>query len=140
MVIVSCESKTTFTHLPKHSSTGIFNREGAHKRKKYVYQSILVNNLPKDKKELERLLASYHSKSRDSIFSDPDVSAFLTWFYHKNYSTSYFIDKADDPGGFSSEILSDYYEKFGIAEIETKRIGETNELKTEVIFANISNR
>lgn len=136
MAIISCDSKTTFTHLPKHSSTGIFNRDGAHKGKKYVYQSVLVNNPPKDKEDLEKLLASYHLKNRDSIFSDPEMNTFLTWFYQKNYTTSYFINKADDPGGFSSEILSDYYEKFGIATIETIRIGETNELKTKVIFAN----
>lgn len=141
MTIISCDSKTTFTRLPKHSNTGIYSRNGyeTHKGKKYVYQSVLVNNPVKDKKELEQLLASYHLKSRDSIFSDPEMSTFQTLFYHKNYTTSYFINKADDPGGFSSEILSDYYERYGIATIETKRIGETNELKTEVTLANISN-
>ncbi|WP_417873777.1 hypothetical protein [Xanthomarina gelatinilytica] len=134
--IISCESKTTFTHLPKHSSMGIYDRDGEHKGKKYVYRSVLVDNPPKDKAELEKLLSSYHLENRDSIFSDPEMSTFLTWFYQKNYTTSYFISKADDPGGFSSEILSDYYEKFGIAEIVTKRIGKTNELKTEVTFTN----
>lgn len=136
MAIISCDSKTTFTHLPKHSSTGIFDRDGTCEGKKYVYQSVLVNTPPKDKEDLEKLLSSYHLKNRDSIFSDPEVNTFLTWFYQKNYTTSYFIDKADDPGGFSSEILTDYYEKFGIATIETKRIGETNELRTEVTFTN----
>lgn len=134
MAIISCDSKTTFTHLPKHSSTGIFDRDGAHKGKKYVYQSVLVDNPPKDKVELEKLLTSYHLENRDSIFSDREMSTFLTLFYQKNYTTSYFINKADDPGGFSSEILSDYYEKFGIATIETKRIIEANELKTEITF------
>lgn len=138
MAITSCDNKTTFTNLPKHTNTGIYSRDGyeTRKGKKFAYQSVLVNNPAKDKEELEKLLTSYHLKNRDSIFSDPEMSTFLTWFYHKNYTTSYFINKADDPGGFSSEILSDYYEKFGIATIETKRIGETNELKTEVTFTN----
>ena len=134
ITMVSCESKISFTFLPEHSATGIYNRDNENKGKKYVYYSVLVNNLPKEKKDLEKLLSFYHLKFRDSIFNNPDMDTFLTWFYQKNHTTSYFINKADDPGGFSSEILSDYYEKFGIATIKTTRIRETNDLKTEITF------
>ena len=133
--VVSCENGTTFTKLPKHTGTGKYDRDDERKGKKYVYQSVLVNNPSGDKKRLEKQMFSYHFKNRDSIFSDIEVITFSTFFYLKNNRTSYFIDNADDPGGFSSEILFDYYKQYGIAEIETKRIGNTGELKTEITFA-----
>lgn len=81
--MVSCESKISFTFLPEHSATGIYNRDNENKGKKYVYYSVLVNNLPKEKKDLEKLLSFYHLKFRDSIFNNPDMDTFLTWFYQK---------------------------------------------------------
>ncbi len=136
-LIVSCESKTTFTELPKHTETGVYDRDDQRKGKKYVYQSVLINNPPKDKKILEKQLSSYHSKNRGSIFSDNEAVTFSTLFYLKNHKTSYFINHADDPGGFSSEILTDYYDTFGIAEIKTKRISAPFLLKTETTFTEI---
>ncbi|MFI0430153.1 hypothetical protein [Mariniflexile sp. HMF6888] len=136
MVIVSCESKTTFTKLPKHTETGMYDRDDERKGKKYVYQSVLVNNPTSYKKSLEKQLFSYHLKSRDSIFSDSEVITFSTLFYIENHKTSYFINHADDSGGFSSEVLLNYYKQYGIAEIETKQIDNSSELKTEIIFAN----
>lgn len=103
------------------------------KGKKYVYYSVLVNNLPKEKKDLEKLLSFYHLKFRDSIFNNPDMDTFLTWFYQKIHNIL-FYNKADDPGGFSSEILPGYYEKIWYCNNKTTRIRETNELKTEITF------
>lgn len=131
---LSCEKETTFTKLPKHSETGKYDRDDERKGKKYVYQSVLVNNPPRDEKTLEKMLYSYHQKNKDSIFLDIEVITFYTYFYLRNSRTSYFIDNADDPGGFSSEILSDYYKKYGIAEINTKRIENTKRLKTELLL------
>ncbi len=118
-----------------HKETGIYDRNDERKGKKYTYQSVLVNNLPADKKILEELLLSYHSKNNDFIFSDTEVITLSTFYYFKNSKTSYFIDAADDPGGFSSEILFDYYKQYGIAEVVTKRIDSTGELKTEINLA-----
>lgn len=135
MAMAACESKTMFTPLPKHTETGIYDRDDERKGKKYVYQSVLVNNPPRDKKSMKKLLASYHSKNMDSVFSDIEVITLSSFFYYKNGRTSYFINSSDDPGGFSSEILIDYYKQYGIAEMQTKRIGNTAALKTEITFA-----
>jgi hypothetical protein len=134
--IGACEGNITFTELPKHTETGMYDRDDERKGKKYVYQSVLVNHPTKDKKSLENQLSSYHLKNRDSIFSDSEVITFSTLFYIENHKTAYFVDHVDDPGGFSSEELIDYYNEFGIAEIITKRIGNTEELKTGITFAN----
>ena len=133
---VSCESRTIFTKLPRHTEMGRYDRDDERKGKKYIYQSVLVNNSSRDKKSLEKQMFSYHLKNMDSVFSDIEVITLSTFFYLKNNRTSYFINNADDPGGFSSEILFEYYKHYGIAEIGTKRISNTGELKTEITFAN----
>lgn len=66
--MVSCESKISFTFLPEHSATGIYNRDNENKGKKYVYYSVLVNNLPKEKKDLEKLLSFYSFKIQGLYF------------------------------------------------------------------------
>ncbi len=133
--IVSCENGVTFTELIKHTETGRYDRDDERKGKKYVYQSVLVNNPSGDKKSLEKQMFSYHLKNMDSVFSDTEVITLSTFFYLKNNRTSYFINNADDPGGFSSKMLLDYFKQYGIAEVSTKRIGNTRELKTEITFA-----
>lgn len=133
---MSCKKEITFIALKKHVETGVYDRDDERKGKKYVYQSAIVVDFPEKKEELEPLLLNYHNKSIDSIFQDEKVINFLTTFYVKNNKTSYFIENADDPGGFSSEILIDYYEEFGIAEIKTKRLSNSKELETEVSFVN----
>lgn len=134
--MMSCKKEIAFIALKKHVETGVYDRDDERKGKKYVYQSTIVVDFPEKKEELEPLLLSYHKKSIDSIFQDEKVINFLTTFYVKNNKTSYFIENADDPGGFSSEILIDYYKEFGIAEIKTRRLSNSKELQTEVSFVN----
>ena len=136
--MAACEHKTIFTKLPKHTEAGMYDRDDVRKGKKYVYQSVLVNNPTSDKKILEKQLYSYHLKDRDFIFSDNEVITFSTLFYIENHKTAYFIDHVDDPGGFSSQILIDFYNEFGIAEIITKRIDSPARLKTEITFTEIT--
>lgn len=132
--IVACEGKTTFTELPKHAETGVYDRDDGRKGKKYVYQSVLVRNPSGDKKNLAEQLSFYHLENKKIAFSDAEVITFSTLFYIENHKTSYFINAEDDPGGFSSEILIDYYDEFGIAEAITHLTDNPAQLKTEIIF------
>ncbi|MDR7211461.1 hypothetical protein [Flavobacterium piscis] len=132
--MVSCKNGIKFTALNKQRETGVHDRDDERKGKKYYYQSVLVSNLPAENKTLKSLLLNYHEKNIDSVFQDKKVITFSTTFYIENSKTSYFIKNPEDPGGFSSEILIDYYDEFGIAEIITKRIGNASQLKTEITF------
>lgn len=138
--MMSCKNKIEFIALKKQRETGIYDRDNELKNKKYLYESVLVADFPENQKEIKSLLLDYHKKSIDSVFIDQDYSTFSTTFYIKNTTTSYFIENADDPGGFSSEILIDYYDEYGIAEVVTNRVNNTNELKTKITFANKSKK
>ncbi|UOX35482.1 hypothetical protein LXD69_08155 [Flavobacterium sediminilitoris] len=129
--IMSCNHQETFIDLKNHSRKGTFSR-GEDKGKFFYYQSVLVSGISEDLESFKNELLTYHSKKIDSVFQDNKTIQFSSIFYKKNSKTSYFIDNSDDPGGFSSEILSDYYEEYGIAEIITKKIDNSDSYKTEI--------
>lgn len=132
-LLMSCENQEIFVNLKNHSGIGVFSR-GEDEGKSFYYQSILVTDDSKDKTSLKAELLAYHSKKSNSIFLDNKIIQFSSTFYESNSKTVYFIEKGDDPGGFSSEILTDYYDEFGIAEVVTKRVKNSNEFKTEISF------
>ena len=132
---ISCTQETKILKLEKHSGNGTYDRE-EDSTKIFYYQSALVSNVPENQDQIKSKLFDFHKKSLDTIFLKKDVVSFRTTFYLKNFTTSYFIDNDDDPGGFSSEILSDYYEKYGIAEIQSSRQKESSKIKNEITFAN----
>ena len=131
---MSCKNEIEFIELDKQKEIGVYDRDDERKDKKYYYQSVLVSNFPTENEKLKSLLMNYHEKKMDSVFQDKNVITFSTSFYIENNKTTYFIKNSDDPGGFSSEILIDYYDEFGIAEIITKRISSSNQLKAEITF------
>lgn len=67
------------------------------------------------------MFVTYKNNNFNDISIDHDLYSISIIFYLKNNSTSYFIDNADDPGGFSSEILQDNYQKDGLGEIRMER-------------------
>ena len=91
VVLTGCNNKTEFILLPYHSDTT---------RMTYNY---LVSNPPKDLDSLDRLLVAFTAKQLKLKPID-DIQ-----FCIKNSATSYFISNADDPGGWSSEELSNYF-------------------------------
>lgn len=135
LLLISCNQKTEILKLNKHSGKGIYDR-GEDSTKVFYYQSALVSNVPNNQDQIELILFEFHKKNIDSIFSNKEVVDFSTNFYLKNNKTSYFTDNEDDPGGFSSEILSDYFEKYGIAEIRSSRKMNSKTIKHEIVFAN----
>ncbi len=137
--ITSCNQKTEILKLNKHSGKGIYDR-GEDSAKTFFYQSAIVDNIPENQNQVKSILFEFHKKRIDSIFLNKEVIDFNTIFYLKNSKTSYFIDNADDPGGFSSEILNDYFEKYGVAEIRSFRKINTKIIKHEIVFANSNNK
>ena len=99
-VLTGCNNKTEFILLPYHSDTT---------RMTYNY---LVSNPPKDLDSLDRLLVAFFVQKQIKYnLKDTTLSTRISYiaFTEKNSTTSYFIDNADDPGGWSSEELSDYF-------------------------------
>jgi len=133
-LMMSCENQEMFVTLTKHSGTGVFSR-GEDEGKGFYYQSILVAAISKDKASMKNEMLAFHSKKADSVFSDEKIIQFSSTFYDNNSKTAYFIENGDDPGGFSSEILTDYYQEYGVAEIVTKRINNSKKFTTEISFA-----
>ena len=121
VVIISCQkSETKFINLKKHSGAGLFDR-GNNEGKKFAYRSVLIENPPVQKNDLIKSLVKYKNENLNDINKKSDLYSISVFFYQKNSSTSYFIENSDDPGGFSNQILHDYYQKFGIGEITIDR-------------------
>ena len=88
-VLTGCNNKTEFILLPYHSDTT---------RMTYNY---LVSNPPKDLDSLDRLLVTFFvQKQQEYSSKDTLTRVRAISFYEKNSATSYFIDNADDPGGW----------------------------------------
>lgn len=138
LVFFSCNKETQFVELSNHSGKANYSAD-EYKDDVFVYVSSLVKNLPSNKEDFKPILFNYHKKRIENVFSDKKVISYSTTFYEYNNSTAYFIDNNDDPGGHSSEILTDYYKENGIAEIKTTRTNDTGELKTEISFPNNEN-
>ena len=135
----SCERKLEFISLPNQIESGIYKRDDNRKGYKYYYKSILVKNAPEDKIRLKKQIFDYHKQKLDSVFSDKKNIVYITTFYKHNNATDYFINHKDDSGGFSSEILTDYYKENGIAEIKTTKTTKTiktDQLITEITYPN----
>lgn len=132
LLFFSCKKKVEFVVLPNHCGKSNYSSE-EYNNKTFVYQSILVKNFSKKD---SKILFRYHKNKIDSIFKDKNTITYFTTFYQDNSSISYFLNHKDDPGGFSSEILSDYYKEYGIAEIETSRIGNSNKLINKISYPN----
>ncbi|MBF4516842.1 hypothetical protein IRZ71_10820 [Flavobacterium sp. ANB] len=131
--IISCQkNETKFFDLKKHSGEGVFDR-GNNAGKKFAYQSVLIENAPVENSELIKLFIKYENENLKKIYKQSDLYSISIFFYNKNSSTSYFVENADDPGGSSSEILHDYYEKFGIGEITIDRCENDNNKWTSKI-------
>lgn len=119
--LISCQKKgTTFIDLKKHSGESLFDR-GNYEGKRFAYKSILVDNPPTQNHEIIKMLEKYEDENLNDSNKRADIYSISVFFYSKNNSTSYFIDNADDSGGFSSEVLHDYYPEFGIGEITIDR-------------------
>lgn len=134
--LISCMQEIEILKLQNHYGSGAYTA-GDDVGKTFYYQSALVSSVSQNQNQIKLKLFDFHKRSLDTIFSNKDVVSFRTTFYLKNFTTSYFIDNDDDPGGFSSEILSDYYEKYGIAEIYSSRQKNSSKIKNEITFANI---
>lgn len=124
LFLVSCnDGKMTFLKLEKHSGEGIFDRDSI-QGKKFIYESYLVNRSLSDSVELKSLMLNFNKKNYLKALSNKNTIQYSLQFYEKNATTEYFIDHDDDPGGFSSEILTDYFVKEGIAEIYINKIDD----------------
>lgn len=137
-IFVSCNNETNIIRLKIHCGSGKYKDDNSNeiKGKIYFYESALVANLPCSKEQIISKLLEYHKKKLAEVFANNQVVNLSTTFYNKNTTTSYFITNDDDPGGFSSEILTDYYKKYGIAEINSTRQKNTTTLRHEITFAN----
>ena len=119
--LISCQKEETkFIPLKKHSGESFFDR-GNYKGKRFAYKSILVDNPPVQNNEIIKMFAKYGNENLNDFNKKADIYSITLFFYLNNNSTSYFIDNADDSGGFSSEVLNDYYQEFGIGEITFDR-------------------
>ncbi|GAA5168761.1 hypothetical protein [Viridibacterium curvum] len=132
--LTSCSGKLEFVDLPLHSHQGIYDRDDERRGYGYYFQSVLVDNPPEDIDQLKRDLLAFHKRHLHPAFEGKKLSTYSTTFYKHNRTTKYFIDHEDDPGGFSSEILSDYFNTHGIAIVITTRVGKGDALKTEISF------
>lgn len=132
--MISCNNQEMFIKLKNHSGIGTFSR-GENEGENFYYQSIIVKSSSDDIESIKNELLDYHSKSIGFIFQEESTIQFSSTFYKENNKTSYFITNNDDPGGISSEILTDYYDKYGLAEVVTKRIKNSKEYTTEISFA-----
>lgn len=139
LMVSACDRETQFFRLDKHSGQGKYDR-GEDASKVFHYQAALVSNIPKNQGQATAMLFEFHKKSIESVFSSREVTDFSTTFYQKNRTTSYFIENADDPGGFSSEILRDYFEKYGVAEIRSNRKSNSKIIQHEIVFTNGDNQ
>ena len=132
--LISCNNQEMIIKFKNHSGIGTFSR-GENEGKNFYYQSIIVKSSSDEIESIKNELLDYHSKSIDSIFQEESTIQFSSTFYKENSKTSYFITNNDDPGGISSEILTDYYDQYGLAEVVTKRIKNSKEYTTEISFA-----
>lgn len=119
--MVSCRhtTETEYIILPFHTDST---------EKTFTY---LVDNPPSDSLQLlTELIAFYKINALEYYKEIPKGKKLsVTSFYIKNRRTSYFLTHPDDSGGFSSEVLQDYYygEKdclSGLATIYAKKCTE----------------
>lgn len=97
-IVSSCtDSDIEFTELPYHSSD-----EGRTK-------SVLVSNIPKDTSAMLSQLIEYYKKNSLDFYKSTMLDETSVFFYEKNEDTQYFLEYPDDPGGFSSKNLFDYF-------------------------------
>ena len=102
---------TTFIYLNKNSGRG---------RTSYQ-ETILVENAPTDDKDTEYILFNYFDKQNRICLCDTSIVYYGMTFYRNSSCTRYFINKAEDPGGFSSYSISEDCEKDGLYDISFKR-------------------
>lgn len=120
-IFSSCtNSDIEFIELPYH-----FSDEGRSK-------SVLVYNVPKDTLSMLFQLITYYKTNTLDFYKSTKLDETSVFFYRKNEDTQYFLNHADDPGGFSSRILFDYFygenglDKAGLAIISGNRCRNTS--------------
>lgn len=98
LVVISCtRSDAKFVELPYHTID-----EGRTK-------SVLVCNISKDTLSMLSQFISYYKKNSLDFYKSTKLDETSVFFYEKNEDTLYFLDHADDEGGFSSKNLFDYF-------------------------------
>jgi hypothetical protein len=114
ITIAACNRKIEFTKLNIHSRTGVYDDH----KSKFQYENVLVN---KDviTDTLVKAMKNYNLDSIKKAFENNALQDYYTTFFIENSTTRYFIDNDNDPGGLTSELLPDYYDKEGLAEIIT---------------------
>jgi hypothetical protein len=127
--LLSCnKGKMTFLKLEKQSEEGIYNYAGnaidSLNGKKFIYETYLVDNKIDDKLKLEAILLNFNREKYEKILKSKIYVTYYIDFYKKNSTTEYFIDHEEDPGGFSSNILSDNFKEDGIAKIYIDKIND----------------
>jgi hypothetical protein len=121
-----------FIQLKIHTGYGYYSR-GDFEGKKFKYENVLVNTNKITDDFIEKI-KEYSVDSLTKVFDDDFVVNNHISFYKKNGTTTYFINHDDDPGGLSSEILSDYFDKEGLAEINIQRSSNGIKLVREIKF------
>lgn len=104
---LGCEDKNrpvSFIYLNKLSgkTTSSFDDDG------YVYiyiETILIDNAPQNIDSSFALQKAYFEKHNKICLLDSSVDLYDIRFYEKTKCTEYFIEKAEDPGGFSSRNI-----------------------------------
>ena len=121
IIFSSCNDfNVKFIELPYHSSDG-----GRSK-------SVLVSNISKDTLAMLSQLITYYKMETLDFYKSTKLDETTVFFYEKNEDTLYFLNHADDPGGFSSKILFDYFyggnglTKAGLAIISGSRYCSTS--------------
>lgn len=99
------------------------------------YFSVLIKNASENSDSLKQYMISYY-RTQEEHLKSLDTSYYIGGidFYRYTRSTSYFIDNNEDPGGWSSRILTDCEkDKIGFIVRDSKR-----ENKLVLIFRNQS--
>ena len=118
----SCrEKKTTFIYLNKHSGAFTMVVKEYNKKVGIQYQTVLVRNPPRSKEGMKKMIINYYKNIITGQPIKSDIYVYSISFYRNTDATSYFINNKEDPGGFSSEILSNYCKEYGLGEITAKR-------------------
>lgn len=86
------------------------------------YANFLIAHAPEkhDKAAIKRLLVDFCKHKIDSV-KKSGTDVYTLTFYRNTRNTAYFINRAEDPGGFSSEELSQYCITDGLGELRLER-------------------
>lgn len=128
LVLLSCsEREMNFVKLEKHSGESVYDFDGNDtlNGKKFVYETYLVENKLGDKSKLENKLLNFNEETYIKKLKEKGYVSYFIDFYVSNSTTEYFIDHNEDPGGFSSYILSDNFDEDGIAKVYIDKINSS---------------